>query len=152
LRVNLFRKLSPAWQDAIIDYALAFSDLQHARRLSKMAKDITNSKEDLLAEISNSGHTNWEPKEKPEWLLFEIENNIRIRSTQICVANSMMHPSEGTNSVVLFPIGKGKTSVVVPIVASTLADGSKLVRVFVLKPLASQMFDILRVKLGGMLD
>ncbi|RPA78277.1 hypothetical protein BJ508DRAFT_329403 [Ascobolus immersus RN42] len=152
LRTTQFRKLSRPWQDAIIDYASAFSDLQYARRLYKMVKDLKNSKEDLLAELSNARSPNWNPTDRPEWLLFEIENNIRIRSTQIEVAKSMMDPPSGGNSVVLFPIGKGKTSVVVPIVSSALADGSKLVRVFVLKPLSSQMFNILRVKLGGMLD
>jgi hypothetical protein len=49
-------------------------------------------------------------------------------------------------------MGLGKSSVIVPIDAVALADGTQLVRVVVLKPLAMQMFQLLAAKLGGMLN
>jgi hypothetical protein len=49
-------------------------------------------------------------------------------------------------------MGLGKSSVIVPIVATALADTTQLVRVIVLKPLAMQMFQLLVRKLGGMLN
>ena len=48
-------------------------------------------------------------------------------------------------------MGEGKSSVIVPIVAAALADGTRLVRVVVLKSLWSQMFQVLLRTLGGML-
>jgi hypothetical protein len=49
-------------------------------------------------------------------------------------------------------MGRGKTSVIVPIIATALANKSQLVRVIVLRPLAMQMFQLLVSKLGGMLN
>ena len=48
--------------------------------------------------------------------------------------------------------GEGKSSVIVPLVAVAIADGSRLSRVIVLKSLAKQMSDTLAVRLGGLLD
>lgn len=47
-------------------------------------------------------------------------------------------------------MGEGKSSVIVPIVAAALANGEKLVRVVVLKPLCTQMFRLLVQKLSGL--
>jgi len=47
-------------------------------------------------------------------------------------------------------MGEGKSSVIVPLVASTLAEGSNLVRVVTLKPLSNQMFQILVSRLSGL--
>jgi hypothetical protein len=49
-------------------------------------------------------------------------------------------------------MGEGKSSVIVPIVAAALADGSRLVRVIVAKPQSRQMLEMLISKLGGLLD
>lgn len=48
-------------------------------------------------------------------------------------------------------MGKGKSSVIVPIVAASLADGACLVRALVTKPQSRQMFDMLVLKLSGLL-
>lgn len=48
-------------------------------------------------------------------------------------------------------MGLGKSSVIVPIVAATLADSTKLARVVVLKSLSEQMFQLLVSKLGGLI-
>ena len=49
-------------------------------------------------------------------------------------------------------MGEGKSSVIVPLVASTLADGSNLMRVVTLKPLSNQMFQLLVGRLSGLLN
>ena len=49
-------------------------------------------------------------------------------------------------------MGEGKSSVIVPLVASTLADGTNLMRVVTLKPLSNQMFEILVTRLSGLLN
>jgi len=70
---------------------------------------------------------------------------------QIQIAREMISPSSGANSILQLNMGEGKSSVIVPIVAAALADGKKLVRVVVLKPLSTQMFHVLLRKLGGLL-
>src|SRR5690606_708337 len=84
--------------------------------------------------------------------LLEIESNLMIRSAQADIAKEMLNPTSGKNSVMQLNMGEGKSSVIVPIAAADLADGSKLVRVIVLKPLSSQMFQLLVRKLGGMIN
>lgn len=49
-------------------------------------------------------------------------------------------------------MGEGKSSVIVPMVATSLADGHLLVRVLVLKPLAASMFQLLADRLGGLVN
>ena len=49
-------------------------------------------------------------------------------------------------------MGEGKSSVILPISAATLADGNRLVRVVVPKPLAAQMFRLLVDRLGGLVN
>jgi hypothetical protein len=47
-------------------------------------------------------------------------------------------------------MGEGKSSVIIPLVTSILANGSNLVRVVTLKPLSNQMFQLLVSKLSGL--
>ncbi|KAJ5762050.1 uncharacterized protein N7511_005432 [Penicillium nucicola] len=49
-------------------------------------------------------------------------------------------------------MGEGKSSVIVPIVAASIANESCLVRVLVAKPQSRQMFHMLVSKLGGVMD
>ena len=135
------------WKGALIAYGLSISNMQRAERLLTC---IGNNSE-LLSELTNLGHRGWEPIHYPDWLLLEIENNILIRQAQAQIAREMISPSSGANSILQLNMGEGKSSVIVPIVAAALADGKKLVRVVVLKPLSTQMLHMLLGKLGGML-
>ena len=49
-------------------------------------------------------------------------------------------------------IGEGKSSVIVPLVAVAIADGTRLSRIIALKSLAKQMSDTIRRRLGGLVD
>ena len=49
-------------------------------------------------------------------------------------------------------MGEGKSSVIVPLVASTLSDGSRLARIVTLKPLANQMYQLLLSRLSDLAD
>lgn len=75
-----------------------------------------------------------------------------FRPTQIEVAARMMEPGEGKSMVMQLNMGEGKSSVIVPLLAATLADCSRLVRVVVLKPLLRTAVDSLTYKLDGLLD
>ena len=148
LASDKINNLPPGWRNLFIAYGLSVTILQRAERLLASAGNSAQ----LLGELQNIGHQNWNPVDHPEWLLIEIENNITIREEQSQVAQEMILPSSGSNSLLQLSMGLGKSSVIIPLAAATLADKTKLVRVIVLKPLAMQMFNILRQKLGGLLN
>ncbi|OCK75836.1 hypothetical protein K432DRAFT_429141 [Lepidopterella palustris CBS 459.81] len=140
--------LNEEWEESLVAYALSITTLQRAERLLKA---VDNEKA-LIKELTNSGHSNWSPMEFKESLLLEVENGILIRPVQEEIAAKMRQPPFTKNAVMQLNMGEGKSSVIVPIVAAALADGSKLVRVVVTKPLSKQMMHILTMKLGGLLN
>jgi Protein of unknown function (DUF3638) len=62
----------------------------------------------------------------------------------------MISPTSKRSISLQLNMGEGKSSVIIPLVASTLANGSELVRVITLKPLANQMFQVLVSRLSGL--
>ncbi|KAI9890486.1 MAG: hypothetical protein M1814_003970 [Vezdaea aestivalis] len=144
---NTISSLKDDWKLSLINYGLAISNCQRTERLFLSI----GSKRDLLNELNNSGRQHWDPIRYPDWLLFEIENNVLIRPVQAAIAQEMICPTSCANSVLQLNMGEGKSSVIVPIAVAALADRTKLVRVVVLKPLSRQMFILLRTKLSGML-
>lgn len=139
--------LSDAWKKIFVTYGCSLTMLQHAQRLASLVK----SPDELSRELSNPGHTTWDPFEFPESLLLEIESGILIREVQDQIFRQMRASSSGENKVMQLNMGEGKSSVIVPIVAASLANGLCLVRVFVAKPQSRQMFHMLVSKLGGLL-
>jgi len=51
-------------------------------------------------EMMSLGHENWSPKERPGWLLLEIELGMMIRPVQVKVAELMMSPTNIDESCV----------------------------------------------------
>ena len=138
------------WQTIFVSFAEAILAYQQALRLHHHA--CCQDLDAFTKEWANRGWSRWNSSQHPEWLLFEIENNLLIRKVQAEIASEMLAPSSGCNTVMQLNMGEGKSSVIVPIVAAALADRSRLVRVVVLKPLSSQMFHLLVQKLGGLLN
>jgi hypothetical protein len=62
----------------------------------------------------------------------------------------MYGPSVEGNITLQLNMGEGKSSVIVPMVACSLADGQTLVRVVVLKSLGPQMFQLLVDRVAGL--
>ncbi|KAF8454797.1 hypothetical protein BGX38DRAFT_1171611 [Terfezia claveryi] len=151
LAASNFASLSLEWKTVLVEYAMAITALQRAKRLSR-AQEQKHDGSDLLRELENIGHEEWDPLENPDWLLMEIENNLLVRSVQATVAKTMIKPPNDKNAIMQLLMGEGKTSVIVPIVATALADSTKLVRVVVLKPLCGQMFQTLVQRLGGLVN
>ncbi|GAB1527062.1 hypothetical protein RhiTH_010237 [Rhizoctonia solani] len=137
----------PEWKDGLIAHAQLFAAYQRSQRLIALAK--SNNIEEFYKEFGlpdddESGMSD------PDWLLVQIDGNFGARSVQRQVAREMISPISGTNTVLQLNMGEGKSSVIVPIIASALADSSKLVRVIVLKPLWRQMFELLVSRLSGL--
>lgn len=144
---NSKNDIPPGWKTVLVTYGNAITMLQRAERLLNSV-----GSPDFPKELENIGHQNWDPLERSDWLLMEIESNILVRPVQADIASQMISPPSNQNSIVQLLMGEGKTSVVTPIVAAALADGKRLVRVVVLKPLSAQMYQTLVQKLGGLLN
>lgn len=108
----------------------------------------------LEREKENELHSNWLPFEYPEWLLFEIEQNVGIRRIQIEIAKRMIDPPAigSQHSVMQLNMGEGKTAIICPILASVLSDSKQVCQITVLKSLYATNLKSLRQCLGGMLN
>ncbi|KAK5992587.1 hypothetical protein PT974_06001 [Cladobotryum mycophilum] len=134
---------------ALVTYGYMITHLQRLRRirLALGRKDMRV----VTDELQNKGHENWSPLEMPNWLLLEIESDILIRPDQVEVATAIIDPASGKNSVLQMNMGKGKTSIIMPMAAAILADGKRLVRLIVPKPLLMQTAQTTQSRLGGLL-
>ena len=68
------------------------------------------------------------------------------------MAREMISPTCQRSASFQLNMGEGKSAVIVPLVAATLANGSKLARIVTLKPLSNQMFQLLLGRLSGLAD
>ncbi|KAL5943080.1 hypothetical protein ACKVV1_001918 [Pyricularia oryzae] len=150
LSTSNWQKLPIKWKHAFIQFALALHDLQRARRPLRACS--SGNSVDLVKKLENTAYSKWDPIDYPQALLIEVENDITIRSIKSDIARKMSSPPDNKNSVMQLNMGEGKSSVIVPLVASLFADGTQLVRVIVAKPQSKQMLQMLLAKLGGLLD
>ena len=141
-------RLPKQWKDALIAYRCSLTALQKVKRLTI----LMSHHDDFMQELQNPGHTNWDSQEFLESLLLEIENRILIRDMQEEIAQWMRNLSLGENAVMQLNMGERKSSVIVPIIATTLVNKSYLVHVLVAKSQSRQMFQMLVSKLGGLLS
>ncbi|KAH7403218.1 hypothetical protein BKA64DRAFT_443813 [Cadophora sp. MPI-SDFR-AT-0126] len=136
-------------RDQLVRYALSITSLQRLLRVENALRK--NNTQRLKDELKNTGHSNWNPSENPDWLLLEIDANLLIRPGQIEVALATIEPESSMNSVLQMNMGQGKTSCIIPMVASVLADGRNLMRVIVPKSLLLQTAQLLHIRLGGLI-
>ncbi|OHE94857.1 hypothetical protein CORC01_09875 [Colletotrichum orchidophilum] len=136
--------------DTLLDFGLAITGAQRDLRINHAV--MRGDAGRYADEMSNKGHSNWQPSEHPDWLLLEIEANLMIRPDQVDVALATISPASGYNSVLQMNMGQGKTSCIIPMVAASLANCQNLVRVVVPKALLLQTAQLLQARLGGLLD
>ncbi|KIW91627.1 uncharacterized protein Z519_07595 [Cladophialophora bantiana CBS 173.52] len=98
--------ITTEWKRCIVQYALALTELQRAERLV----NLSGYHADLIKEIRNSGHRNWDPIDYPESLLLEAEAGIMIRDVQEEIVREMRSPQHGHNAVMQLNMGEGKSS------------------------------------------
>ncbi|KAJ4865601.1 hypothetical protein T069G_02131 [Trichoderma breve] len=143
-----WKTLPRRWRSAIVTYARSLTMVQRAERMLNQQ----NNHAELIKELQNIGHTNWDPMEYPESLLLEVESGIMIREVQENIASQMRSPPQDQNATMQLNMGEGKSTVILPTVASYLADGSRLVCVIGTKPQAKELFRMLTSKLGGLMN
>ncbi|KAF8597360.1 hypothetical protein BDV93DRAFT_596797 [Ceratobasidium sp. AG-I] len=136
------------WLEELTAFAQSIINYQRAQRL--MALALEEKREEFFRELELDGEGMAPENHELDWLLIQINSNFSIRSMQSRFATEMVSPSSKTNSVLQLNMGEGKSSVIVPIIAATLANGQRLVRVVVLKPLWRQMFQLLVSRLSGL--
>ncbi|CAE7370046.1 unnamed protein product [Symbiodinium sp. KB8] len=154
----LFPEVKSSSQGRVIGaYAICLRAEQRTLRCLRLA-DGGEMSSWLARELhpSSVGCTNWKPTEHPEWLLLEVDNDFCIREQQVSVAKSMMfegteNPEDMQNRLMQLNMGEGKTSVIVPLLIASLADGKSLLRVTVLSSLRHSNATEWQHKLGGLL-
>ncbi|KAG1848861.1 hypothetical protein F4604DRAFT_127913 [Suillus subluteus] len=141
--------LRDSWKTALTNFAHILLRLQRSKRLLRLVAG--GDREEFVNELVNNGYQEVDRTQGYlDWLLIQAENRFLIRPMQASVATEMIFPSTGDNTALQLHMGEGKSSVIVPICCAALADGSRLVRVVVPKPLAVQMFQLLVERLGGL--
>ncbi|KIW67043.1 hypothetical protein PV04_06320 [Phialophora macrospora] len=141
--------MTASMRTAVTRLGVAITQLQRLLRIQDACR--RNKAQQLDDELKNPGHTNWDPEKYSDWLLLEIDTNILIRPVQADVAFQIISPASGSNSVLQLNMGQGKTSTIIPLVASVLANGRSLCRVVVPKALLLQTAQLLQSRLGGLL-
>jgi len=141
--------LSGVALEAVVEYGESITQLQRAVRIEKALR--MNNLVQLNEELLNEGHADWKPKSYPEWLLIEIEANVLIRPEQYNVAVEMISPASGQSTLIQLNMGKGKSSLIIPMIASELADSHRILRIIVPKPLLAQETQVLASRLCGLL-
>ncbi|KAK3353831.1 hypothetical protein B0T25DRAFT_632188 [Lasiosphaeria hispida] len=132
----------------LVSYGLSVARLQRLRRIRSAQQQGDTAR--AAAEWQNVGHASWSPLDLPDWLLLEIDSNLLIRPEQVEVAHAILYPASGSNSVLQMNMGCGKTSCIVPMAMSVLADGVQLARLIVPRALLSQTAQAMQARLGGL--
>ncbi|CAK7274557.1 hypothetical protein SEPCBS119000_006234 [Sporothrix epigloea] len=122
----------------------------HQRLLRLFRALMKRDERRIQEELANDGHSNWKTTDYPDWLLMEIDSNMLIRDEQVTVATAMISPASGGNAVYQLNMGKGKTSMIVPMVMCVIADGQHLARLGVPKALLLPTAQVLQSRLGGL--
>ena len=148
LRSKTWDSVPTGWRKCLTQYGLAITKLQQAKRLVKAVNDPS----EFVKELSNPGHSNWDPDEHPDSLLLEVDGGILIRNVQEVIARNMRNPPKHINATMQLNMGEGKSSVIIPMVAAAIADTSQLARVVIAKSHSRQMSQLLASKLGRLLD
>ena len=142
------QRFGPGMKSALVAYGLAVARVQ---KLERLRSALCQSNERAIGEeLRNPGHENWDPAEHTAWLLMELDGDFLVRAEQVEVARAMIAPRSGRNSVLQMNMGQGKTSCIVPMAVAALADGERLVRLVVPKPLLLQTAQTVQARLGGL--
>ncbi|KAI3400394.1 hypothetical protein diail_3411 [Diaporthe ilicicola] len=135
-------------KEALVRFGIKHTELQWLERLRHSL--LTHDNATLQELLKNTGHQNWDPLERPDWLLMELECDLLIRPEQVEVANAIISPVTGANSVLQMNMGQGKTSCIVPMSMSILADTTQIARLVVPKALLLQSAQVVQSRIGGL--
>ena len=151
----------------IIRYAVAFLKYQQSQRLLELSsrcrdEELLREAETTCEEVASDCSPDWLLIQVSYYFTYEtsdvdgrrhqIDANFLARPLQLAVAREMISPTCQRSASFQLNMGEGKSSVIVPLVAATLADGTKLARIVTLKPLANQMYQLLLSRISNLAD
>ncbi|KAL1869170.1 hypothetical protein Daus18300_005707 [Diaporthe australafricana] len=148
LRSNSEAKFGPRVKEALASFGVKHAELQWLERVQHSL--LVGDSARLQETLNNTGHQNWNPLHRPDWLLMELEADLFIRPEQVEVANAIISPTTGANSVLQMNMGQGKTSCIVPMAMSILADTTQIARLVVPKALLLQTAQVVQSRIGGL--
>lgn len=106
LRSSKGTVFGPGVKEALIQYGLLITLRQWLGRVRHEVLHGNTSK--LEENLKNTGHENWSPIDRPDWLLMEIEADLLIRPRQVDVAHQIISPASQQNSLTQLMMGEGK--------------------------------------------
>ena len=152
-------------KNELISFAMSIKHVQRARRCLRLLIDGSGGlRMHLLNDLSirfsksNPGlNESWNAYKNPEFIMFEVDNDISIRDTQAQVAFEILKEKNETvsttnNRLMQLNMGEGKTAIIMPIVLARAARGDKVVRATVLSSLYTTNSSDWQYKLGGLLN
>ena len=123
-----------SFYNELISFAIATKHVMRARRCRRLLREEGSNKH-LLSDLSNQfpelgSNVSWIASNYPEFILFELDNDIGIRDTQIKVAKEMLKHTDDCSSgrenyLLQLNMGEGKTAVIMPIVLARAASERK---------------------------
>lgn len=105
LRSTTESRFGAGMKEALIKFGIMITQLQWLERLRHF--HLTDDHAKLMDALKNPGHQNWDPLRRPDWLLMELECDLLIRPEQVQVADAIISPSSGMNSVLQMNMGQG---------------------------------------------
>ncbi|EFY90560.1 hypothetical protein MAC_03338 [Metarhizium acridum CQMa 102] len=93
------------WKRELVIFVSRLARLQNWDRLLLLPE---TAHKDALKQLNGLKPRAWDPMFHPEWLVFEVENNLRIRDIQGEFADAMMKPPNRQNSIMQLNMGEGK--------------------------------------------
>jgi hypothetical protein len=109
LSFEMRREVCENWLQVLVLYAESLAAKQQQQRLSTFSR--LGLEMEYAKEQENYGRHSWDGMVYPDWLLIQIDANIRIRPVQISIARQMMFPNGQSNTVMQLNMGEGKSSV-----------------------------------------
>ena len=103
LAPNFCLSINENWTDFLLHLGGSISLYQRSRRLLLAAE--AGNLSTFFLEVQNLGRIGWDPKQFPDWLLVEIENDLLIRPIQARVAQEVLQPKSSTNMLAQLNMG-----------------------------------------------
>ncbi|KAG8802470.1 hypothetical protein FRC17_006412, partial [Serendipita sp. 399] len=140
LSFNLRDSIPTSWVSYIVSFAAVVLEAQRSERM------LSHFHAKRMQQLKAEAHlrSNWSQLQHIDWLLVQIDGNFSIRPNQTEVALAMMGSEGSGNRVLQLNMGEGKSSVIVPIVAASVANGDALCRVIVPRAQTKQQLYRLR--------
>lgn len=109
-------------------------------KLSRMLQEIERHNAAELTRELRELERNWDPREHPSWLAFEVEQQLQIRDLQYRVVEFCLR---NPGKITQLNMGEGKTRVILPMLILDSSERNLLMRIHILSPLLSEAHDFL---------